>query len=96
MGLLGIFKRKNNTNAAIGRIEFLTRNGRITDGKIIDIETTAAGDEIVFYIYTLNGVDFESSELLNEEQLKKPLSYAPGAKVAVRYDPRNQGNSMLV
>ena len=71
-------------------------NGRITDGRIIDTETNGRGDEIVFYLYTLNGVDFESSELLNEEQRRDPLRYAPGAKVGVRYDPKNQGNSMLV
>ncbi|MBC7900375.1 MAG: hypothetical protein H7070_10020, partial [Saprospiraceae bacterium] len=51
---------------------------------------------IVFFVYTLNGVDFESSELLDEEKLKEPLKYAPGAKVGIRYDPKNQGNSTLV
>jgi hypothetical protein len=96
MGLFGIFKRKKKDDPALGRIEFLTKNGRITDGRIIDTETTASGDEIAFYVYTLNGVDFESSELLNEAQRGQPLHYAPGAKVAVRYDPKNQGNSMLV
>lgn len=68
--------------------------GRITDGIIIDCDETPKG-EIVYYVYTLNGVDFESSELLSEEQRRDPLKYAPGAKVGVRYDPKNQGNSML-
>ena len=40
-------------------------HGRITDGRIIDTETNGRGDEIVFYLYTLNGVDFESSEILS-------------------------------
>jgi hypothetical protein len=71
-------------------------HGRITDGRIIDNETKANGDEIAFYVYTLNGVDFESSEILDDEQRKYLLNYAPGAKVAIRYDPKNQGNSMLV
>ena len=71
-------------------------HGRITDGRIIDTETNGRGDEIVFYLYTLNGVDFESSEILSPEQLQDPLRYAPGAKVGIRYDPKNQGNSMLV
>lgn len=96
MGILRLFKRKEKRDVFAERREHLLVHGRITDGRIIDTETTKHGDEIVFYLYTLNGVDFESSELLNEEQRRDPLQYAPGAKVGVRYDPKNQGNSMLV
>lgn len=70
-------------------------NGRITDGVILDSSTNGSGEEIVYFLYTLNGVDFESSEVLTEEQRREPVKYAPGAKVAVRYDPKNQGNSII-
>lgn len=70
-------------------------HGRITDGRILDTILNDRSQEVAFYTYTLNGVDFESSELLTEEQRRDPLKYAPGAKIGVRYDPRNQGNSML-
>lgn len=96
MGILNLFKRKDNPDLYGERVEHLLAHGRITDGVIIDTETTPAGGEIVFFVYTLNGVDFESSELLDEEKLKEPLKYAPGAKVGIRYDPKNQGNSTLV
>lgn len=96
MGFLNLFKRNKKRDLAAERRAHLMAHGRITDGRIIDTETTGRGDEIVFYLYTLNGVDFESSELLSDEQRRDPLRYAPGAKVGVRYDPRNQGNSMLV
>ena len=96
MGILNLFKRKKRRDLASERRAFLLAHGRITDGRIIDTETNGRGDEIVFYLYTLNGVDFESSELLSEEQRRDPLKYAPGAKVGIRYDPKNQGNSMLV
>lgn len=69
--------------------------GRITDGVILDSQVNANGEEIVFYTYTLNGVDLESSEVLTEEQRANPAKYAPGAKVGVRYDQRNQGNSIV-
>ena len=69
--------------------------GRITDGVILDAQVNSSGEEIVFYIYTLNGVDLESSEILTEEQRRDPAKYAPGAKVAIRYDQRNQGNSII-
>jgi hypothetical protein len=95
MALLKRFKRKPEVSDA-ERVTALSKIGRITDGVIIDCEPTANGGEVVFYVYTLNGVDFESSELLSEEKMRDPLKYAPGAKVSVRYDPKNQGNSMLV
>ncbi|MGD9563766.1 MAG: hypothetical protein AB7F88_17105 [Pyrinomonadaceae bacterium] len=94
MGLFDFLRRKR-TDPFAGRREELLRNGRITDGIIIDTETKPNGDEVVFYFYSLNGVDFESSELLSEEQKSDPLKFAPGAKVGVRYDPKNQGNSTL-
>lgn len=95
MGLFSIFKKKEKVDIFVERRRHLLAHGRITDGRIIDYETTPRGDEIVFYVYTLNGVDFESSEILSDEQKRTPVKYAPGAKVGIRYDPRNQGNSML-
>lgn len=94
MGLFSFFRGKKSDPFA-GRQEELLRSGRITDGVIIDTETRPNGDEVVYYVYSLNGVDFESSELLTEEQRRDPLKFAPGAKVGVRYDPKNQGNSTL-
>jgi len=77
------------------RRRLLLENGRITDGVILESESNASGEEIVFFMYTLNGVDFESSDILTAEQRGEPVKYAPGAKVAIRYDPRNQGNSIV-
>jgi hypothetical protein len=96
MGIFRLFKRRKKSDPIAERRAHLLAHGRITDGRIIDTETNGHGEEIVFYLYTLNGVDFESSELLTAEQQSDPLRYAPGAKVGVRYDPKNQGNSMLV
>ncbi|PYT01831.1 MAG: hypothetical protein DMF63_03065 [Acidobacteria bacterium] len=96
MGILRFFKRKKDHDVLAERRAHLLAHGRICDGRIIDTEINGRGEEIVFYLYTLNGVDFESSELLTEEQSSDPLRYAPGAKIGVRYDPKNQGNSMLV
>ena len=95
MGVFSFLWRKKESEPSIGRRELLLNNGRITDGLITDYESTDSGEEIVFYVYTLNGVDFESSELLTAEQRRDPLKYAPGAKVAIRYDSHNQGNSTL-
>ena len=95
MAFFDFLKKKKRQEADSARRRHLLENGRITDGRIIDTFVDNRGREIAFYLYTLNGVDFESSEILTEEQRRDPLKYAPGAKVGVRYDPRNQGNSML-
>ncbi|MER3431761.1 MAG: hypothetical protein C4324_12105 [Blastocatellia bacterium] len=95
MGFFDFLRRKQTEDAETLRRRHLLANGRITDGRIIDTLVNESGQEIAFYVYTLNGVDFESSELLTEEQRRNPLKYAPGAKIGVRYDPKNQGNSML-
>ncbi len=89
------FLQKKKADPFEGRRDYLLEHGRITDGVIIDSETRPNGDEVVFFLYSLNGVDFESSELLSTEQRSDPLKFAPGAKVAIRYDPKNQGNSTL-
>lgn len=95
MGFFDFLKKKQRQDPEVARRRFLMEHGRITDGRIIDTEINARGQEIALYTYTLNGVDFESSEILTPEMRRDPLKYAPGAKVGIRYDPKNQGNSML-
>ena len=84
MGLFDIFKPKKKTDSEKARREFLMTHGRITEGTIVDSEMNEAGSEIAFYIYNVQGVDFESSQILTAEQSQNPLQYAPGAKVGVR------------
>jgi hypothetical protein len=94
MGFLDKFLHRNLPDPSELR-RFLLTNGRITDGVILDSEINGEGDEIVYYLYTLNGVDFESSDILTNEQRLDQVKYAPGAKVGIRYDPKNQGNSIV-
>ena len=96
MGIFDRFRKKQVVDLERRRREHLLQNGRITDGTIIDSETKPDGSEIVYYYYSVHGVDFESSEILSEDQLREPLKYAPGAKVGVRFDPKQHGNSMLI
>jgi hypothetical protein len=94
MGLIDklLRRKKADPNA---RRRFLLATGRITDGVILDCGMTNDGQEVVHYTYTLNGVDFESSDVLTFEQRQDRVKYAPGAKVGIRYDQRNQGNSIV-
>jgi hypothetical protein len=96
MSFFNIFKKKLTAEELeANRIEYLQKNGRIVDGTITDSETTEMG-ELVCYVYTVQGADFESSEYLTHEKLENIVKYSPGAKVGVRYDLRNHGNSILV
>ncbi len=96
MGLFDVFRPKKENLLEMTRRDFLEKNGRITDGTIIDTDVSESGEEIAFYYYSVHGVNFESSEVLTEEQRRNPLLYAPGAKIGVRFDPKNHGNSILV
>ncbi|MEA2172621.1 MAG: hypothetical protein QOD00_213 [Blastocatellia bacterium] len=96
MAISNWFRRKR-VNAEAERRARLSSAGRITDGAIIDtISDDAGAITQIFYRYTVSGVDYESSQLLDQEQQRRPLDYAPGAHVTVRYDPHRPGNSIVV
>lgn len=97
MGIFDRFKRKPQViDLERQRRADLLEKGRIVDGTVLDSEETEHG-EIIYYAYSIHGVDFESSEILSMERLMgDPLRYAPGAKISVRFDPKNHGNSMLI
>lgn len=73
----------------------LLANGRITDGTIIDTKIDSEGRELVVFVYTLNGVDFESADELTPEQRLRAEDYVPGSKVGIRFDPKNQYDSIV-
>ena len=96
MGLLDLFKRKKSDGEAERRTALL-RAGRITEGSIFDVITDDAGDIThVFYNYEINGVEYESSQTLDQGQRSRSGDYFPGARVTVRFNPRQPGNSVVV
>ncbi len=95
MGIFNIFRKKETVDLEKQRREYLGRFGRITDGTILDSEEAENG-EIIYYSYSVHGADYESSEIMLFEQMSDALKYAPGAKVGVRYDPKQHANSILV
>jgi hypothetical protein len=96
MGILNIFRRRKTDDEAERRGNLL-RAGRITEGSIFDVITDEAGAIThVFYNYEINGVEYESSQLLDAGQRQHPGDYFPGARVTVRFNPRQPGNSVVV
>lgn len=96
MGLRDLFKRKQvDTEAA--RRELLLHAGRIGEGVILDVTTTDANEIThVFYAYSVNGVEYESSQSLNDAQRQHQADYYPGARITVRFDPHRPANSVVV
>jgi len=94
MGLVDKLLRRKKVDPDARR-RHLLEFGRITEGEIIDVAVNSDGEEVVLYRYELNGVELESSEVLTAEQRQHPAKYAPGAKIGIRYDQRNQGNSVV-
>ncbi len=96
MGLLGLLRRKQDNSEAARRARLL-RTGRIAEGSILDIGTDDEGQIIhIFYSYEINGVDYESSQTLDETQRTQPANYSPGARVVIRFDPHQPANSVVV
>ncbi len=96
MGILDIFRRKKPGDEASRRAALL-RTGRITEGSIFDVITDDAGTITqVFYNYEINGVEYESSQALDDGQKQRSSDYFPGARVTVRFNPRQPGNSVVV
>ena len=96
MGILNIFRRRKTDDEAVRR-DNLLRAGRITEGSIFDVITDEAGAIThVFYNYEINGVEYESSQLLDAGQRQRSGDYFPGARVTVRFNPRQPGNSVVV
>ena len=96
MGIFSIFRRRQPDDEATRR-QRLLKTGRIADGIVMDIATDEAGlIRNIYFSYTISGVDYESSQTLDEEQRRRQADYAPGARVTVRYHPGQPGNSTVV
>lgn len=96
MPLPNLFRRKK-VDAEAERRARLLQTGRITDGVVIDTGNDEAGSiRQIYYRYEISGVEYESSQLLDDEQRRREAEYAPGAHVTIRYHPGQPGNSVVV
>jgi hypothetical protein len=96
MAFLDRFRSKKEDVDAVRRARLL-QGGRIAEGSVLDIATDSAGDiTLIFYSYSISGVEYESSQLLDQEQRARQSDYTPGARITIRFDPRQPGNSTVV
>ena len=97
MSIFNLFRRHKPDDAEASRRAQLLRAGRITEGTVFDVITDDGGRIThVYFSYQINGVDYESSQTLDDSQRQRQADYAPGARITIRYNPRQPGNSVVV
>lgn len=95
MSFLGRFRR-NKIDPEVQRRALLLARGRLGEATVLGISSESDGTELLSYCYTFAGVDYETVQRLSEEQLNRKDHYLPGARVALRFDPRRPANSVVV
>ena len=65
-------------------------------GKMADAELAEIRDDILFYSYGVRGVEYIASQDVTTLQEYLPRDYSEVGTVAVKYDPRNPANSIVV
>ena len=95
MSFLGRFRRKKE-DPEVARRSLLLRMGRLGDATVLDTGVDSEGKDILSYCYTIAGVDYETVQRLDDEQLRRKDYYLPGSRVDLRYDPRRPANSIVV
>lgn len=97
MSFLSRFRRHKEDPETKRRARLLG-TGRISEGSILDIHNDPATGTItqIFYTYTINGVEYESSQTLDAAQQQREADYVPGSRITIRYDPHQPFNSVVV
>ena len=95
MSLLGRFRRQKE-DPEIARRVLLMKRGRIGEATILGMDLDGDSRTILSYCYTIGGMDYETVQYLDEEQLRRKDDYLPGSRAPLRYDPRRPANSLVV
>ena len=95
MSFLARFRRKNE-DPEIARRRVLLEAGRLGEATVLETNDDADGNVMLSYSYSIGGVDYHTSQKLDEQQVLRKYDYLPGARVAMRYDPRRPANSFVV
>ena len=95
MSLLGRFRRKKE-DPEVARRKLLLQAGRLGEATVLETNADGDGNVMLTYNYSIGGVDYQTSQRLDEEQILRKHDYLPGARVTMRYDPRRPANSFVV
>jgi hypothetical protein len=95
MSFLNRFRKKKEDESS--RFARLSTTGRIVEGMVIDLISDSNGQVTqVCYRYEINGVQYESSQVLNPEQQLRVNDYTSDARIIVRYEHNRPANSIVI
>jgi hypothetical protein len=95
MSFLARFRR-NKEDPEVARRALLLRAGRLGEATVLGTDVDGDGNLMLSYSYTVGGVEYQTFQRLDAEQLLRTNDYLPGSNVTLRYDPRRPANSCVV
>ena len=95
MPFLARFRRTKADPETTRRAQLL-RAGRIGEATVLGTDPDDQGNLMLSHNYTVGGVDYQSFQRLDDNQLQRKRDYLPGASVPLRYDPHRPANSVVV
>ncbi|MDX2042292.1 MAG: hypothetical protein SF097_13640 [Acidobacteriota bacterium] len=93
--LVRLYYRLRGRDPLAEYYEWLTKFGRVTEGRVLDAQLDDSGVTTIFYRYNIANVDYETSQKLTADQLQRSQLYVPGASITVRFDPKHPGISIV-
>jgi len=72
------------------------RSMLLASGKLGDATLTEIRDQLLVYSYAVRGVEYTASQDVSALKAYVPADLANLSQIAVRYDPRNPANSIVV
>jgi len=91
-----VYRVWRRTRPTAEELERRRRDQLVATGKMGDANVVEVREDLLFYAYLVRGVEYTASQDVSrlKENLPPDLSFAQ--PVAVRYDPRNPANSIVV
>ena len=73
------------------RCALLVGNGKITDAMLVEVR-----EVLVFYSYSVRGVEYTASQDISRFVEEPAVDLSGVSAMSVKYDPRNPANSIVV
>ncbi|MGA2197238.1 MAG: hypothetical protein ABSH40_18390 [Bryobacteraceae bacterium] len=73
------------------RRDALAAHGKMGDAVLVEIR-----EDVLFYTYAVRGVEYTASQDVSALAERVPGDYSSVASVAVKFDPRNPANSIVL
>ena len=95
VAILG-YRAWKNSRLSPGEKERIRRATLVAHGKMGDANLVEIRDQHLFYAYTVRGVEYTASQDVGALMEFMPADLPLLGAVAVRYDPRNPANSIVL